>query len=126
MLELIDARLIGWGRWLRLGVDGATGYPRKTLEARLRDEGGVLISGTGPRPAPIDSEAEEVDRLVQRLGQHRPDWMRMLILHYRDDYTLDEVARSLRVSESTIRAHWLKQTKFWLAGALDRKAARVA
>lgn len=126
MLDEAESRLIGWGRWTRRNADGAAGYPRRTVEARLRDEGGVLISGTGKRVPPVDSAAEQIERLVVRLGDLRPDWRLMLVLYYSEDRTHDYVAQRLGVSESLIRTHWMKQAKMWVAGSLERLERKAA
>lgn len=118
MIDHVEARLIGWGIWSRRNLDGAAGYPRRTVEARLRDEGGVLISGTGTRIPPVDSDAEQIERIVIRLGDHRPEWRYMLVARYCQDAPRDYIARKLGVSESLLVNKWEPQAQAWIAGAL--------
>lgn len=119
MLNHVESRMIAWGIWSRRNLDGAIGYPRRTIEGRLRAEGGVLTSGTGSRPAPVDSASEQIDRIVTRLGDHREEWKRMLVLYYCQDATYDYVAHRLGCAESTVRNKWMPAAKHWIAGALE-------
>ncbi|MBL4647489.1 MAG: hypothetical protein JKY13_00795, partial [Gammaproteobacteria bacterium] len=68
MIEYVDLRLNEWAHWYTGHVDFGLGYPKKTITARLIDEGGILINGTGRKPSFINNDAEETDELVCELA----------------------------------------------------------
>lgn len=118
-MEYVEYRLYAWGRWARTHEEGADGYPRRTVEARLVDEGGVLISGTGPRPLPVDSGAEQIERLVTRLQDVHPKWPEMLRKYYCADLCAADTAREIGVSTAVVKDRWLPMARHRIAGALE-------
>ena len=118
--EYVEMRLQAWGRWARTASDGGLGYAGRTIEGRLRAEGGVLVrSGTGRHVEPVESGAEQMDRLVVRLGAVQPQWPEMLRKYYAADLTVEETARELGVSAPVVGQRWLPMARQRLAGILE-------
>ncbi len=88
--------------WLRKKHE----VPLSTFET---DEGGVsavdTIPDTGPMLPEIMAEGEDIAQLKQVLEQLRPAYREVLLLHYAEDLTFDEIGRVLKASPNTVKSH---------------------
>ena len=117
--EYLEHRLEEWADWVVRIDTNCMGYPRKTLEARLRDEGGVLISGTGFYCPPGNERAEEIERFVGDLYQQNKLLAIALRVYYLDEKsTLGHKAKKAGVSLAQYKIY-LNMAKMWLAGRLS-------
>ena len=108
----MDARLDKWALWARSGA--AAGYPHRTVEARLRDEGGVLISGSGAWVEPTCESEEAVDRAVSEM----PVVLReVVVLRYLVGLTDQQGAGRLRIGRTGYQDR-LRRAYCWLDGRL--------
>lgn len=120
-LVSISTRLRVWARWARTANMARLDYPQSTIEARLRDEGGVLISGRGCYAEHPNPEAEEIERGVQVMPL---EIRRVCIQHYlRRDATDSERAHEARMSVREFY-HSIRSVKYWLHGYLCSAKSR--
>jgi hypothetical protein len=120
--EYLEYRLKQWADWFtRVGSNGL-GYPSKTVEGRLIDEGGILIKGTGKRLPPSNSQAEEIEDYVRELANCYSELAQALKDKYfaYQNNSLDVLAKRRNVSTRTFKAR-VQMAKLWLAGRLDRR-----
>ena len=89
-----------WARWRRDRGHEPQGYPRRTLESRLVDEGGVLIAGQGLK---LETPADCVECVEQALLVMDESYRLVLegkwLRRWTDAYT----AHKLGASVSTMR-----------------------
>ena len=116
--EYLEDRLDEWADWSLRIEDNGLGYPRRTIEARLRDEGGVLISGTGCRPLPVHEKAEEMERFIVELYKHKDVLGKALRTQYLEVGTVKYKAKKANTSLSQFKVY-VKMAKTWLAGRLS-------
>ncbi|MCE3238127.1 MAG: hypothetical protein K0R24_1108 [Gammaproteobacteria bacterium] len=116
----LDNRLEEWADWLIRYNHHGLGYPSKTIEARLRDEGGVLISGTGIHYPPSNERAEEMERLVVELDAHNKQLATVLRVYYLDPGLIKHKAKKANVSFSQFKV-CVKMAKTWLSGRLSAR-----
>jgi DNA-directed RNA polymerase specialized sigma24 family protein len=114
----MDARLMEWRHWLLAGSPLVAGYPGRTLEKRLRDEGGVLISGSGARVAPSNERAEQVEVALLQM----PETLRETVFcKYRSGLMDHDGAQRLSVSLTGYKER-LQRAYHWLDGRLASSA----
>ena len=85
---LTQKRLTAWGRWYHQVVTLGLDYSHQSLLGRIVAEKGFVITSTAKQLAPPNSEAEEVDELLEYLAAQTPqgeghaDWVRITRIHY--------------------------------------------
>lgn len=89
-----------WVRWRRERTEGPAGYPRRTIERRLVDEGGVLISGKGLK---LETPADCVEIIENCVSSMEPDYRLVLEGKYLRRWTDSYTAHKLGASVSTMR-----------------------
>lgn len=118
--QYIEDRLIEWGEWFMKGCDSGIGFPRRNILARIREEGGLLVAGTGAKNLPCNSSAEEVESLVCELSQQQPERANVLRIYYFNP--IDPLSKAIHsgYSKSQFYAH-LKFAHEWIKGYLSAK-----
>ena len=111
---LVFAALGAWVRSRRGQNVIDLGYPHATLEARLRDEGGVLIAGKGLRLDQSDDQAEIVEASLPLMD---PAWVYALEQLWLRGRTPDTIAFHAQCSRTTVRGR-LDHAYDFLAGRL--------
>jgi DNA-directed RNA polymerase specialized sigma24 family protein len=97
VIPYIDARLQAWARWV-FKRDGGMGYAHRTMEQRLRDEGGVLISSTSRYDPGLYEDEMEIDRAIAGLTD---DMKNAVIACYIVQGVLEQRTAYCRCSKST-------------------------
>lgn len=116
--ELLEQRLQIWADWYAKYSDGGLGYPKRSIEARLREEGGVLIRGSGLRLPPSNSTAEVIEKHVQELAQQNLELATALRCHYFSCGALRKKAETLGISHTQLKL-LVTMAKHWLLGRMS-------
>ena len=116
----LDGRLDEWADWSMLPYDNGLGYPKKTIEARLHEQGGVLISGTGARHEPTNERAEEIEFLLLELHKHDQRLSMSLRTYYLGDGLIQHKAKKAGFSYSQFKV-FVDMGRAWMAGRLSAK-----
>ncbi len=114
--DYVEKRLIAWGQWYAKMGDMGLGYPHRSVEGRLKDEGGVLPRGFGSR-IPICDEAEEIEALVVELHRWHSRQAEALRIEYLDIDTLYSKAKKMGVSRNTFVTQ-RDLAKAWIEGRM--------
>lgn len=114
--DYVNYRLDQWADWyLRNGGFGL-GYPKKSVEGKLIDNGGVLIKST-PYLA-CNASAEEIEHLVVELTKQNERLAQVLREQYFGLGTMPRKAKRLGFSYAYFRTQ-LDMAKQWMAGRLS-------
>ena len=116
--EYLDRRIDEWADWVARVDTNGLGFPNKSVEQRLREQGGVLISGTGLKLPPSNERAEEMERLIGDLHQSNPDLANALRAKYLTSGEVKQKAKRLGISAASFTVY-VKMAKIWLAGRLS-------
>ena len=79
--DYTEKRLCHRAEWAIKNSDGCIGYPRRSVEGRMLDDGGVLPS-SGFRMLPVDADAEQMEALVVGLSQKHPEKAQAVKIQY--------------------------------------------
>lgn len=121
----VDCRLDEWAEWYIQHGDLGLGYPRKSLEGRLMDSGGIIAKVTIAPELMCNAEAEEIEQMVLELNQQNAFLAQVLREQYFGKGVMRSKAERMRISCVNFRVH-LKMAKLWLAGRLSVGYARSA
>ncbi len=114
----VHARLREWANWcVKCTVQGL-GYPTRSVEGRLRDDGGVLPKSTAPLQLPTHPRAEEMEMLITEMGAYDAALLRAIRMKYLDKNTLYHEAKVQKISLPTLKND-LRRAKTWLAAKLN-------
>ena len=118
-------RLTQWGNWCYQITTMGLGYSHKSLIAKLQEEGGIVISATAKVLVPSNEQAEEMDTLIERLaeqkpqGAGKPEWAKTIRIHYTMQHK--DIAERIQ-STSLPRAtyyRYLQDAQEWLSQYLS-------
>lgn len=113
----MDSLLADWGRWSRMdGELKQLGYPSMSAEQKMRRR--VGLEATPPPPVP-DDQAEDVERVVQRLPSPLRDVLKQRYIWNQLD---NDGARRCGVGLTVYRQR-LQTAQAWVAGSLGMEAA---
>lgn len=118
--DYVNYRLEQWVDWYLRGNQYGLGYPKKSIAARLMEEGGVLINSTANYSPPTHAAAEEVEMMVKDLAKQNPKIALALRVQYFNVGTAQSKARQAGLSYSQFKVH-LDMAKQWIAGRLSAK-----
>jgi len=114
-------RLTEWGNWCYQIITMGLGYSNKSLLAKIKDEGGLIIQGTAKMLVPTNEQAEEVNDLIEQLaaeqpeGEGKPEWAKVIRIHYTmQDKELQERIQCASLPRSTY-FYYLKEAQDWLS-----------
>lgn len=111
----LECRLKEWSRWYRSLPGVELGYPTRSVEGRVRDDGGVLPSSQ--RTTPENPEAEEVEKAVTDLYCIYPTRARVLRSYYFDQGTIRIKCKTFSLSKTKF-LQYFDLAKSWLEGRL--------
>jgi len=118
LLQHVERCLDQWAAWVIKGEDWGLGYPRQSLEARLKAGGGKLIR-TGRQHYLSDPPAVlEIDRHIVALKQFEPLLASALYCEYLIVGTQVQRARRAGMPTTQFRLR-VDRAKHWLAGRLQ-------
>ncbi len=89
--------------------------------ARAKRGGGVVhlsLDEADPAQPISDAELLGLDEALARLAVLDPPKARIVELRFFGGMTVEELARALELSESTVRRHW-RMARAWLCGELE-------
>jgi hypothetical protein len=119
----VECRLEEWADWYLRHGDLGLGYPKRTLEGRLMDEGGVLIKATLPPDLQCNAEAEEIEHFVVELRHQDARLATVLKEQYFGFGNAMSKAKRLKLSYANFRVQ-LDMAKHWMAGRLSASLPR--
>lgn len=85
---------------------------------RYAENGAIVLSTTGPRVAPIDEQAERVERAMALLRAHNALWATVIEKRYVYSNPFPMLASNMRLGERTVKEHAARGRAF-LAGVLS-------
>ena len=113
----LEERLTEWSDWIIRCNSYGVGYPRKTIEARLHEEGGILISGTGRYYPPTNPRAEEIEQCIKALNEEIPKLAKVIRVFYLETGLIKHRAKKAGCSYSQFKV-LVDMAKAWLKGRL--------
>lgn len=122
-LNYVRERLQQWADWYIRGNDFGLGYPKCSIEYRMRTEG-RLQKRRGPKPLPVNEAAEEIEAFIKEMAEHHNRLMaEALRCQYLVTGTYRTRAKRLNVSYSGFKS-LVDMGEQWLAGRLSIKKRR--
>ena len=121
MKTYVEQRLAQWADWYCRCEDHSLGYRRQSIEARLMEEGGMLISAHGRPPLPIHDAAEEIETSINLLAKQNSNLAKALRYKYVERGSLRQKAIELGISHTQFKVY-VDMAVQWLAGMLTRQA----
>ncbi|MFT3741105.1 MAG: hypothetical protein QM752_00205 [Gammaproteobacteria bacterium] len=119
-LHYVRERLEQWADWYIRGNDFGLGYPKCSIEYRMRTEG-RMQKRRGVKPLPSNEAAEEVENLIKEMAEHHNRLMADAIrCQYLVTGTLRTRANRLNVSHSGFKS-LVDMGEQWLTGRLSTK-----
>ncbi len=115
--DYLEYRLQEWANWFCRGLDYGIGYPSKTTDAKLRDNGGIVLRSKGTPYLPCHESAEQIEMIVKKLAMQNKLTADILRLHYTERGSLRHKAEKLKVSHTYFK-YCLEMAKQWVAGWL--------
>lgn len=113
----VERRLEEWANWYARNIDYGLGYPSRSVEGRLRDEGGVLSKSTGYKRELNHPAAEEIEALIREMSSYNQELAKAIRVEYIKNNTQANKAKLLAVSLAQFKLY-LKMAKAWLSGRL--------
>lgn len=117
VLIYINKRLSHWANWFVHHGDFGLGFPHKSLEGRLIDNGGILTHST-IRYIPSNGMAEETENLIKELAEQNTKLADALREYYFGTGNMVYKARRIGMSPSHFKVH-VDTAKYWLIGRLS-------
>src|SRR5947209_3669897 len=115
----IETRLQEWANWYIRGSDGGLGYPRRSIEGKLIDNGGCIIRNYQSYRMDINPSAEETEKLLAEMSQYNKSLSKAVKYEYMETGTQSFKASKLGVSLAQFKLN-LKIAKAWLVGRLSQ------
>jgi len=113
----IKYRLEAWATWYHYDHDGGLGYPKKSVEARLKESGGVIVRSTTVHYPPDNPDAEQINCFINEMKQQNHQQAQALKEYYIGSGTVVEKAKRMRLSRSHFN-EYVHRARQWLAGRL--------
>ena len=113
MIDHIHLRLVEWSRFMRAVRVSPRGYPSQTMESAIKEMGGVMISGDGPRiQREYPQHIRETERAVTKLPENMRD---VVIAHYTQSGRSKHKAHAMGLNRMRYYAT-LDSAHVWLEG----------
>ena len=119
--DYVKDRLREWGEWFSRDITHNIGFSRRNILARLRDEGGQIVSATGQKPLPTNTKAEEIESILITLNKNQPVLTYILMMTY---LYPDKCIWMVREELSCKKSHYYTQLNLafaWIKGYLIAK-----
>lgn len=113
----VERRLQEWANWYARNLDYGLGYPKRSIEGRLLDEGGYLSKSSGYKRELNHPAAEEIEVLIREMSSYNTELAQAIRIEYIKHNTQASKAKSLSVSLAQFKLY-LKMAKAWLSGRL--------
>ena len=117
-LFITKRRLREWGDWCYQVTTMGLKYSHRSFVAKLQDEGSVMIHGTTKMLAPTNPQAEEVNDLIEEMGQQTPQgakWANIIRVHYTmQDKEIEKRIKSANLPKTTY-FRYLRGAEEWLS-----------
>jgi len=117
--QYVERRLQTWADWYSHGCGFGLGYPSKNLMANLQEMGGLLIKSSGETSLPVNTCAEEIEKLVIELAQCYRCLADALREYYLGEGTMTQKAKRLNMSRSQFKI-CVDKAKMWISGRLSQ------
>lgn len=126
MKEFVDVlgtkkRLTEWGNWCYKITTMGLRYSNKSLIAKFQEEEGVVIQGTAKMLAPTNEQGEEINNLVEKLAEQKPQGLgkpelaKILCIHYTmPNKDIADRIRSTSLARATYY-RYLRDGEEWLS-----------
>ena len=115
--QYVEYRLQAWANWYTHGCGFGLGYPAKNLMLKLQEMGVLCTQTIGPRPLPLNTDAEEVEKLVAELAQRYRSLANSLREYYLGEGTMMQKAKRLEMSYAQFKI-CVDKGKVWLDAKL--------
>jgi hypothetical protein len=113
----VERRLTQWSKWYSSGNYYGLGFHSESIEYVLMTVG-IMIKSTGPKPAPCNEKAEEIEMLVTEMACQNKKIAMALRSQYFGRGMLTERAKRLGVSYPQFKIY-VDMARQWLAGRLS-------
>ncbi|MDF2866825.1 MAG: hypothetical protein K0S11_295 [Gammaproteobacteria bacterium] len=113
----VEHRLKEWANWYARNIDYGLGYPKRSIEGRLLDEGGYLSKSSGYKRELNHPAAEEIEVLIREMSSYNEELAKAIRVEYIKNNTQASKAKLLSVSLAQFKLY-LKMAKAWLSGRL--------
>lgn len=113
----INNRLNYWAKWYTYHGDFGLGFPHKSREGQLMDNGGLVSSGSTRNYIPSNATAEETEILVKELAKQNAKLAEALREYYFGVGNMIYKAKRLGLSTSHFKVY-VDMGKYWLIGRL--------
>lgn len=113
----VEHRLKEWANWYTRNLDHGLGYPKRSVEGRLLDEGGYLSKRTGYKREMVHHDAEEIETLIKEMSLYNQELAKAIRVEYIKNNTQANKAKLLSVSLAQFKLY-IKMAKAWLSGRL--------
>ena len=118
--QYLERRLNQWAEWILQGNDFGLGYPKKTIEAKMADTGGIWKKLSTDRAIPSNPNAEAMEHFIRELEKNYPFLAMILRMQYLAQGSPNEKAKKLKLSHTRYYSY-LSSAKYWLDGYLRSK-----
>lgn len=118
--EETEQRLIGWAEWSKSRQDGGLGYPNRSVEGRLKDDGGVLPTSQYKSEVLVNEQAEEIESLIYIMTVKFPILGSIIKMEYLCSAPIKIKAARLQMSRTQFLTY-RDQAKAWIDGQLHAR-----
>lgn len=112
-VEYTRQRLKEWGYWCNRIITMGLGYPNMSMEGKLIASGGVIIKATNPSLIPQNTEAEEINHLVNMLGNINQKQAYIINIHYTSNDSTKNKIKKMRLAPRTYHDQ-LNKALLWI------------
>lgn len=113
-IEYVEERLQQWAEWFSAGNFYGVGFPRCSIEYRIMTEGHVIRS-TAEKSFQINSEAEEIEEMVNEMAIQNKNMALALRCHYFTQGSLRFKAKKAEISHMQFK-YYVDMAHQWLVG----------
>lgn len=114
----VNFRLKKWAAWSIKCINAEIGYPSRSVEGRLMDDGGILSKSSAPFYGFSNEECEEIEAYINELVLYKPKFARALKLKYFSKNIKNDLEK-IGMSKDTYHKH-LQGARVWFAAKIGR------
>lgn len=120
-IKYVECRLQDWADWYSRGNYFNIGYPSCSVEYKLM-KGAYRDSDHNTTPFNINSEAEEVESLINKMAKVKKKWALSIHCYYFSRGGLRRKALMMNISHQMLKKN-LNCAKYWLSNHLVKKSS---